>query len=197
MDTQTDARNQAEIDGLDMETLERMTRPGTDIVEVPIDKAYYAELKRQASCVPGHYGRLYPDNDTPLAKCPTNLDLSTRRGKALLLACGNPGDLDLLDHVKDSEGRRFIIVEATNFVIFPERRIDPEDGKESTFARTCLIRKDGRIFRTSSAHVPHKIAAALDLYTPEEWAQGIPFRITERKSKNPNRGEYHDIRIEC
>lgn len=143
-------------------------------------------MQPKSSCVQGHNGRLYPALDTPMSQCPTSLDLTTKRGKYLLMAAGNPGDLEF-----DKNGT--LIVTAVDWLIFPEERVDPESGEVSTFARTVLFTADGDTFRTTSAHVPHRIAAACDLFTEEEWKAGIPFLVRERKSKQGR--TYHDLRI--
>jgi hypothetical protein len=139
------------------------------------------------SVVEGHRGRLYPSKDLPLHQCPSNIDHTTYRGKQLLLAAGNPSDI-----VFDQHGTATIY--ATNYLIFPDEGVDPETGEIRTYARTCLFTKDGLVFRTTSAHAPHRIAAACDLFGPLEWAAGIPFLIRERRSHKTGR-TYHDIRL--
>lgn len=140
----------------------------------------------QNSVVPGHHGRLYPQKDTPLKDCPTNLDWTKREHKALAFAAGNPGDIEFS---KDGS----VLVVATHFLVFPEYREDPETGEVSEFARTVLFTKDGQTFRTTSAHAPHRIAAACDLFSAKEWASGIPFLIKQRMGKQGR--IYHDIRL--
>ena len=148
------------------------------------------------SCVPGHDGRLYPTTGQSLITCPTNIPIDTPKGKAMLMAVGNPSDIEFSNDIRDEKGQRFIVVEATHFIIFPDEGVDPETGEIKTYARSVFVKRDGRFFRTTSAHAPHRIAAALDLYTAEEWAHGIPFRITERPSARHKGGVYHDIRVE-
>lgn len=136
--------------------------------------------------VRGHSGRLYPAPDATLAKCPSNIDSSTLRGKALLLAAGNPGDYEFLGGI--------VRIVATHWLIYAEERADPETGEIAIFARTVLFDAEGRSFRTSSAHAPHRIQAALDLFEPADWERGIPFIIRERMSTKTKR-IYHDIRL--
>lgn len=140
------------------------------------------------SCVPGHNGRLYPVVGTPLTRCPCNFDVTTFKGKAMLLQAGEPGDIELRPGEE-------LVIRAVHFLIYPEERIDEETGAVSTFARTVLFDKEGRHFRTTSAHVPHRITAALDLFGPEEWEKGIPFVICERPSKRHKGGTWHSIRV--
>ena len=121
-----------------------------------------------------------------LRDCPTNQDWSKREHKALAFAAGNPGDIEF---GKDGS----VIVVATHFLVFPEEREDPETGELSTFARTVLFTRDGQTFRTTSAHAPHRIAAACDLFDSKEWAKGIAFQIRQRLGKNQR--IYHDIRL--
>jgi hypothetical protein len=118
----------------------------------------------------------------------TNLDLTTNRGKALFLAAGNPGSIQFDEH-----GRMCIL--ATHFVIFPDTSVDPETGEEREFTRTVLFDASGQTYRTSSAYAPRRLRAALALWTASDWASGIPFVITERKSRKTGR-TYHDMRVE-
>lgn len=141
----------------------------------------------QQSVVDGHHGRLYPTKEMRLVDCPSNIDASTIQGKAMLLAAGNPGDLEFV------EGK--VRICATHFVVFPEERPDPETGEIHTFARTVLFDRQGRSFRTTSAHAPHRIQAALDLFGPDDWANGVSFVIRERMSAKTKR-IYHDIRLD-
>jgi hypothetical protein len=143
--------------------------------------------QQNQSVVEGHRGRLYPSKELPLHQCPSNIDSTTYSGKKMLMAAGNPSDI-----VFDQHG--CATVYATHYLIFPDEGVDPESGEIKTYARTCLFTKDGLVFRTTSAHAPHRIAAACDLFSPNEWANGIPFLIRERRSHKTGR-TYHDIRL--
>jgi hypothetical protein len=136
--------------------------------------------------VPMH-GRLVPKPDSHLPDCPTNLDLTLPEHKVLLFNALNPGDLDLA-----MDGQIEIL--ATHYLVYPDEGTDPETGEVHQFARTVLITRDGRTFRTTAAHGPHRIAAALDLFADSDWARGIRFQVSERKSRRTGR-TYHDIRI--
>jgi len=127
-----------------------------------------------------------PAIGTPLNQCPSNIDASTMRGRALLLAAGNPGDIEF-----DKQGRAEIT--ATGWLIYPDEGIDPETGEVGTFCRTVLFAKDGRTFRTSAAHGPARLKAALEIFDPVDWKEGITFVITRRLGKRDR--WYHDIRL--
>lgn len=150
----------------------------TDVV-VPLEPVVLPAVKP--------HGRLYPTQGTALAQCPTNLDLSSYEGKQLAIAAGNPSDFQM------DEGGQICIM-ATHYLIFPDVSEDPETGELKEFARTVLFDASGQIYRTTSAHAPHRIAAVLDLYDASEWTRGIPFVIRERRSKKTGR-VYHDIRV--
>ena len=106
----------------------------------------------------------------------------------MLLQAGNPGDLEIVT------GQPLRIT-VTNYLVMPETRMDEETGELHSFARTVLFTRDGKHFRSSSAHFPHRIKACLELFGPEEWARGIMFEIRERPSKRHKGGSYHDIRV--
>ena len=136
--------------------------------------------------VPRH-GRLMPDRAASLPNCPTNLDLTTDQGKALLFNSLNPGDVDFDEH-------GVAHITATHYVVYPDQGTDPETGEVHEFNRTVLIDRDGHTYRTTSAHAPHRIAAALDLFGADAWQRGIEFVIQERVSRKTRR-TYHDVRI--
>lgn len=133
------------------------------------------------------HGRLMPSPGAALPDCPTNLDLTTVQGKMTLYNALNPGDVAF-----DENGECHIT--ARYYVVYPDEGIDQETGEVSQFNRTVLIDASGQIWRTTSAHAPHRIAAALDLFTAEDWERGIRFQVRERRSKKTGR-TYHDIRI--
>lgn len=145
--------------------------------------------------VPPRLGALAPyarkrdlmvDADTPLHQCPTSLDVADPQQRALLFACGNPGDIEF-----DANG--VACVRAVHWLIMPDEGEDPETGEVRQFARLVLIQADGRFFRTTSAFAPRRLRAALELYSPAEWAEGVTFIVSRRQSK---RGRtYHDFRV--
>lgn len=99
----------------------------------------------------------------------------------------SPGDLDIGDngHIE------FV---AVAYLIFPDARTDEETGEVNEFSRTCFFGHDGQTYRTSSELMPHRVKALTELYTPDEWVQGIKLRISERRSRKTGR-TYHDIRV--
>jgi len=138
-----------------------------------------------------------PETGTPLLECPHNIPIHTPEGKRLMFAAGNPADLVIDPDHKDERGRPYIVIAVRYWLIYPDEFIDP-DSNELTFGcRTVLVTSSGETFKTSSGHAPSRLAAACEMFSPEEWAAGIKIRITERKSRNPKRqSPYHDIRLE-
>lgn len=135
-----------------------------------------------------HTGRMYPVPGCSLADCPTNLDLNTHRGKALAIAASNPSDLEIHDECG-------IVDTFTNYLIFHDSQIDEDTGEVSEFPRTVLFTRGGLTYRTSSEHMPHKIAQICDLFGESGWRDGIKLRIMERRSRKTGR-TYHDLRVE-
>lgn len=133
-----------------------------------------------------HTGRLYPLQETPLHQCPTSLDLSTDHGRAMALAAGNPGDIEI-----GKEG--YVIVDAYGYLIVPDEQVDEDTGELHQFVRTILFTRDGQTFRTTAAHAPHRVQAVLDLFGPHAFENGVRLIIRNRVGK---RGRvYHDIRL--
>lgn len=130
-------------------------------------------------------GRMIPTMDTPLSACPTNIDISTDGGKAMMMAAGNPCDIQF-----GSDGVATIV--ATHYLIYPTERVDEDTGELSQYCCTVLFDSQGRTLRTTAAHAPHRIAAACDLWGPDDWASGITFTIRQRMGKMGR--TYHDIR---
>lgn len=141
--------------------------------------------------------KTFPVAERPSAKPPalqagaygvsTNLNMASWQGRATFLAAGNPGNL-----VFSEDGR--IEMVAVSYVIFPDQGLDPETGEVHEFTRCALIDADGNVFRTTAAHAPQRMAWVLSLFSPEDWAEGIPFIILERRSRKTGR-TYHDIRV--
>jgi hypothetical protein len=123
----------------------------------------------------------------PAGQYPTNFDLTTWEGKAAVLAALNPGDLEL-----GPDGSVGFV--AVHFLIFPDTGVDPDTGEVKEFTRTALFTADGRVYRTTSAYAPARVMMAMRLFTEQEWANGIPFLVRERKSRKTGR-TYHDIRV--
>lgn len=129
-----------------------------------------------------------PTQQTPLSECPTSLDIRTKRGKALLIAAGNPGSFEM-------SGNGVVKIRATDWLLMPDFGTDPETGEYKEYVRLVLFDKSGNTYRTTSAHGPKRLAAMLQLYSRDEWDMGIDITITERRSRKTSR-TYHDIRVD-
>lgn len=128
-----------------------------------------------------------PKQGTPITQCPSNIDLNTFHGKALLMKAGSPAELDI-------KGDQPLFMSAVAFVMFPDQQTDEETGETSEFVRLVLFDADGKHFRTSSVSGPFRLRTMLELFTPKEWTEGIPLVIKARVGK---RGRtYHDINID-
>lgn len=133
-------------------------------------------------------GRLTPQYGTPLMECPTSLDLTTRHGESLAFSATSPGDLDLILFTRGE-----VVIEACDYMCFPDERIDEETGEVSQFTRTVLYDVCGSLLRLSGKHIPHKIAALCDMYGWPRWEHPVKLRVKTRKGR---RGwDYHDIQI--
>lgn len=130
---------------------------------------------------------IVPAQGTPIAACPSNIDVSTARGKALLLKGSSPGELSIPD------GGELRMV-ATHWLIVPDTQVDEKSGELKEFCRTVLFDVRGQHFRTTAAHGPFRLRSMLELYSPQEWAAGIPLVVSVRKSKRGT--TYHDIQID-
>jgi hypothetical protein len=128
-----------------------------------------------------------PRQGTPLTLCPSNIDYSTQRGKALALKAGSPGDI-----VMPEDGVLRLI--CTHYIIVPDSRVDEKTGEIREFAQCCFFDSQGRHYRTSAAHGPYRLKAMCDLYSDSEWQRGIPLVISVRRSKRGTM--YHDIQID-
>ena len=129
-----------------------------------------------------------PGRDVSLRDCPTNLDLTTRKGRAQMFNAVGPCSEDI-------QVAGVVKLNVTHWVIHPDTATNQETGEVSEVVRTVFIGDDGRTYRTTSPHAVAKIREAMALFTQREWEQGIPFVVTERRSKQPNR-TYHDIKID-
>lgn len=172
------------------------TTPYTETI-MSDDSDYVPDLGNGAPVanrLPAEYvNHLRPPSDvvpapgTALALCPHNIDMSTQRGKALMLKAGSPGELE----VKDDKPLRML---AVSYLIMPDSQIDDKTGELKEFVRCVFFDAAGRHYRTTAAHGPFRIKAMCDLYTDDEWQRGIPLIISVRKSKRGT--TYHDIQIE-
>ena len=133
------------------------------------------------------YGRWIPARVEGLEGVRHTLDLTTERGKALLVSAGSPGELAL-----DETARLNMLL--SDFACFWDSEIDEESGEIKEFVRSVFYTPDGRTFRTTSNHAPHFFARCVDVYGLERVKQGLPITICERVSKREKR-RYHDFKV--
>jgi hypothetical protein len=124
--------------------------------------------------------------DTPLALCPTNLNLADPREAALAVACSGAADITL-----DKTGRATL--KATRYLIFGEWIQREDDGGSDPVVYVALLTADGRIFKTSSVYAPSAVRRAGEVFSQSEWDAGITWVITEVKTVN-NRLS-HNLRV--
>jgi hypothetical protein len=118
----------------------------------------------------------------------TNLDLTNPRDKVRFFNATNPPNLAF-----DENG--VLAIHATHFILFPDEGEDPETGEVRQFTRAVLMDAEGNTASTTSAFAPRRLRAAMLLWGPEQWAAGIRFVLTERRSRKTGR-TYHDLRVE-
>jgi hypothetical protein len=135
--------------------------------------------------VPRH-GRLVPAPDTPLLECPTNLDLTNPAHKALAFNALSAADVTVT-------AGGSIEFTAHHWLVHPVSHPNPETGEVHEYARTVFICADGTTVASCSAVVPHRLAAALSLFTPADWQAGVGFELRSRPRKR-GPGNYHDLR---
>lgn len=130
---------------------------------------------------------LLPAPDTPLTLCPHNFPVSTFAGKAMLLKASGPGDMDV-------EPGKPLCFRAVYWALIPGEAVNEETGETENVVRTILMTRDGKTFRSASAHLPSRILAASMMFSAEEWADGIPLIVEMRKGR---RGRmYHDVNVD-
>jgi hypothetical protein len=116
-----------------------------------------------------------------------DFDTATWQGRAMLIAATGAQDYHI------PEGGCATIT-AIHYVIFRDTVQNRETGEFNECARTVLIDKAGKTFKTTAEHGPQVIETALRLFKPEEWAAGIPFEISEHFSPKTRRTS-HKIRV--
>lgn len=133
-------------------------------------------------------GILHVNQDTLLADCPTNLDLSTPIGKALAFNALGESDYELTP-----EGPTRI--EAVSYLVYPATMWNEETGEINEFSWIVLFDKLGKTVKTTSDVVKQRIIQVLSMYSPAEWKQGIKLLVVPRVSRKSKR-VYHDVRID-
>lgn len=168
-------------------------KPRTETVEgnpiVRDDDVPNGEPQRHTVAMPptGQVTLVVPGRDVAITSCPTNIDTTTIVGKAMLLRAMSPAELE----VEPGKPLRLVVYQ---WIVFPDQSVDEDSGEVSEFVRTVFFDGEGKTFRTSSEHTPRRVAALLELFSPAEWANGIPLMISVRNGK---RGRlYHDIQID-
>lgn len=133
-------------------------------------------------------GILHVNQDTVLANCPTNLDLSTPRGKALAFNALGESDYEISQAVPTR-------IDAVSYLVYPCTMWNEETGEISEFSWIVLFDKLGKIVKTTSDIVKQGIVQLLSMYSPAEWASGIKLMVEPRVSRKSKR-IYHAIKID-
>lgn len=125
--------------------------------------------------------------DTPASMWPTSLDKTEPSQRAAIFNAGNPADVTCPLGGK-------VTFTACHWLMYIDERMDEESGEVKALAVLVLFDCDGKTFKTFSQFAPRRLKAALELYAPDQWINGVTFVVTDRASKMPGR-HYHDIRI--
>jgi hypothetical protein len=155
-----------------------------DMIDIEEDSRQLVQRLRPVQ--PDRQSSIIPAPGTALVHCPSNIDATTLKGKAMLLKASAPGNTEI-----DVPGG--VRIDATHWIVIPDYRVDEASGEIKQFTRTVLFGKGGLVFRTTSAHFPMRIAELCKMFAEEDWQRGIPLIICERKSKRNT--TYHDVSI--
>lgn len=128
-----------------------------------------------------------PKPNTPLMECPTNLDLTTQRGKALLIKSEGGRDYE-------HDGIEQVRIRVTHYLMKPTEVVDENTGEVREFVEVVLYDANGKMYRTSGVAAPRRLRALFEVFSPAEWADGIPLVITPRPSKRG--APWHDIQVD-
>lgn len=110
---------------------------------------------------------------TPIDRCPTNLNLADPKDAALAVSA-----VGLADILLDQTGRA--VIRAVKYLIYGDWLANEQTGELNPVTWTVLIDNDGRIFKTTSVFGPRAVRAAAELFSAEEWRHGITFEVTTR-----------------
>lgn len=167
---------------------ERITDSDSDIHIVPevttIIPSDNEHLSEEIANLPA---RMQVTKDSEIIQYPTNLDISKDSHKALFLNSLTVHDITL-------EVGECFDMDIYAYVAHPLSKVDEETNIVKYLVRMVLIGVNGKFFATTSGVVISRVNIMSQLYTPEQWAKGIPVTLTARKSKRPNR-VWHDITI--
>lgn len=123
---------------------------------------------------------------TPLNECPTNLDLTTPRGRKLLVTAAGIQDYRL-------EGKAKIVVKATNYIAYATEMENETTGELQPRKVSVLIDKDGLFYKTTGFAAFDVLRAASVMFNSEEWAEGVSFVISWKEMPSGHRA--HDVRV--
>lgn len=120
----------------------------------------------------------------PPERWPTNLDLATERGRAILLNATNPPSIQM----REGESVRMRLRHYVCWVAEVEDREHP--GELSVVPKCCLISTDGQTFVTSSAYAKDKMANMSAVFSQARWERGIPIIVREHHSERTKRDSH-------
>ena len=130
---------------------------------------------------------LRPVAGTPLSQCPTNLDMGTFLGKAMMFKAQGASQMN----VTPEAPLRF---RARHWAMIPDSRVSEKTGEIREFVSVVLFDIDGRCFKSSGVASPFRLLALLQLYSEGEWMEGIPILV--RAIPKPGRAPMHSIEID-
>ncbi len=137
----------------------------------------------------GQTNNMVPATGTPITRCPTNLNLSTNKGRALAVNGASPANYEVT-------ADKPLHIVATHWLILPDGQVDEETGEVREFPRVVLYDAEGKTFRTTGIAAPAKIKLLSDMYDSDAWARGIPLLVTVLPSKKRKGAHWHDIRVD-
>lgn len=128
-----------------------------------------------------------PTQSTPIALCPTSLDVTTEDGKCRLIAATGVSDYNL-------EVGKVVEIAVTDWICYPSSRVDETTGEVSEYIRTVLISDKGETIASSSPVIANRLQAIVQLWGRGPWRPPIVCLLTKRQSRNPERA-FHDLRV--
>lgn len=129
-----------------------------------------------------------PRPDTPLAQCPSTIDMTTELGKSQLLAATGIADTV----VSPAEPLRIAV---TGYLVFPDSREDEDTGELKQFTRTVLLCSDGRTFASTSEVILKRLQAICQIWGRGPWDPPLTIHIACRIGRKSGR-MFHDLRVE-
>lgn len=129
---------------------------------------------------------IIPTARTPLAECPTSLDVKSREGRVKMSNAMGPASVKL-----GPDGTA--LVEVQDYLIYVEEIISRESGECVEVLRTTLMNQQGECYRTTAPHAAKIVARWLQLIGPAPWAPPLMVCITARKGDSGR--IYHDLKL--